>query len=242
MATPVDSMPFSVEKSPVAGSEDDGFDALKAAGMRFEWYRDGFRLLLLLLLIVSGGLTLSLGLNVYLFNAQPGPKYFVQTADHQLVGVTPLNEPSFSDERITQWATEAVIQANNWNFANYREALQGACNRYFTPQGCQEYKEALVRIGNLESVKTKRLTVRAVVTRPPMILNKVIRGQTQRFTWNMQMEMIVSYLSSAEQTTQTLMVNLVIVRRAVTEYEQGVGIEKYVAQSSKEGVRFDPRV
>lgn len=238
--TPVDSMPLSVEKEPMAVSvnvadEDRRFDALNVAGMRFEWYRDGFRMLLLLLLIMASGLALSLGLNVYLFNAQPGPKYFVQTKDHQLVGVVPLNEPSFSDERITQWVTEAVIAANNWNFADYRESLQDACNRYFTPQGCQEYKDALVRIGNLESVKKKRLTVRAVVTRPPIILNKVISGQTQRFTWNMQMEMMVSYLSSSEQTTQTLMVNLVIVRRAVTEYEQGVGIEKYVAQGAARG-------
>jgi hypothetical protein len=204
-------------------------DALAAAGLRYEWYRDGFRLLLGLLLLLSGVLATSLGLNVYLFAVQPPPRYFVQTADHQLVGVVPLNEPSFSDERITQWATEAVLQANNWNFADYREALQAACNRYFTPAGCQEYRDALIRIGNLESVKTKRLTVRAVVVKPPLILNKVLQDQTQRFTWHLQMEVLISYLSSAEQTAQSLIVTVVVVRRPLAEYEQGVGIEKYVA-------------
>jgi hypothetical protein len=208
---------------------DDALDALAAAGLRFEWYRDGFRLLLGLLLIGALVLTLSLGLNVYLFAFQPPPRYFVQTADHQLVGVTPLDEPSFSDERITQWATEAIVAANNWNFADYREALQAACNRYFTPAGCQEYRDALIRIGNLESVKTKRLTVRAVVVKPPLILNKVLQGQTQRFTWQMQMEVLIRYLSSSEQTTQNLRVTVVVVRRPLTETEQGVGIEKYVA-------------
>jgi hypothetical protein len=186
-------------------------------------------LLLGLLLLLSGVLATSLGLNVYLFAVQPPPRYFVQTADHPLVGVVPLNEPSFSDERITQWATEAVLQANNWNFADYREALQAACNRYFTPAGCQEYRDALIRIGNLESVKTKRLTVRAVVVKPPLILNKVLQDQTQRFTWQMQMEVLISYLSSAEQTAQSLIVTVVVVRRPLAEYEQGVGIEKYVA-------------
>jgi hypothetical protein len=208
---------------------DDALDALAAAGLRFEWYRDGFRLLLGLLLIGALVLTLSLGLNVYLFAFQPPPRYFVQTADHQLVGVTPLDEPSFSDERITQWATEAIVAANNWNFADYREALQRACNRYFTPAGCQEYRDALIRIGNLDSVKAKRLTVRAVVVKPPIILNKVIQGQTQRFTWRLQMEVLIGYLSSAEQTAQPLIVTVVVVRRALTETEQGVGIEKYVA-------------
>jgi hypothetical protein len=208
---------------------DDALDALAAAGLRFEWYRDGFRLLLGLLLIGALVLTLSLGLNVYLFAFQPPPRYFVQTANHQLVGVTPLDEPSFSDERITQWATEAIVAANNWNFADYREALQRACNRYFTPAGCQEYRDALIRIGNLDSVKAKRLTVRAVVVKPPIILNKVIQGQTQRFTWRLQMEVLIGYLSSAEQTAQPLIVTVVVVRRALTETEQGVGIEKYVA-------------
>ena len=223
-----DSIASPAEDAAMPATPDE-MDALAAAGLRFEWYRDGFRLLLGLLLLGAAILALSLGLNVYLFAVQPPPRYFVQTADHQLVGVVPLNEPSFSDERITQWATEAVLQANNWNFADYREALQAACNRYFTPAGCQEYRDALIRIGNLESVKTKRLTVRAVVVKPPLILNKVLQGQTQRFTWQMQMEVLIRYLSSSEQTTQNLRVTVVVVRRPLTETEQGVGIEKYVA-------------
>jgi len=207
----------------------DETDLLVASGIRFEWYRDGFRLLLGLLLIDALLLAVSLGLNVFLLAHQPPPRYFVQTADHRLIGVVPLDEPSFSDERVTQWATEAIVAANNWTFADYRESLQRACNRYFTPAGCQEYRDALIRIGNLESVKTKRLTVRAVVVKPPVILNKVIQGQTQRFAWHLQTEIVVSYLSSSEQTTQSLIVNAVVVRRATTETEQGIGIEKYVA-------------
>lgn len=232
MARP-DSTTSCVEASPTARGPDPdaALDALAAAGLRFEWYRDGFRLLLGLLVIGALILTLSLGLNVYLFAYQPPPRYFVQTADHRLVGVTPLDEPTFSDERVTQWATEAIVAANNWNFADYREALQRACNRYFTPAGCQEYRDALIRIGNLESVKTKRLTVRAVVVKPPIVLNKVIQGQTQRFAWHLQTEIVASYLSSSEQTTQNLIVNVVVVRRPLTEYEHGVGIEKYVASA-----------
>ena len=228
-----DSITSSAEY-PVAGpgrDPDRAPDALAAAGLRFEWYRDGFRLLLALLLIGALVLALSLGLNVFLLAYRPPPKYWVQTADGRLIGAEPLDEPSFSDERVTQWATEAVVAANNWNFADYREALQAACNRYFTPAGCQEYRDALIRIGNLESVKAKRLTVRAVVVKPPIILNKVLQGQTRRFTWHLQMEVLISYLSSAEQTAQPLVVTVVVVRRALTETEQGVGIEKYVASA-----------
>lgn len=226
-----DSIVLPAESTPshATTAPPDEIDLLVAAGIRFEWYRDGFRLLLGLLLIGALLLAVSLGLNVFLLAHQPPPRYFVQTADHRLVGVAPLDEPSFSDERVTQWATEAIVAANNWTFADYREALQRACNRYFTPAGCQEYRDALIRIGNLESVKAKRLTVRAVVVKPPIILNKVIQGQTERFTWHLQTEIVVSYLSSAEQTTQNLIVTAVVVRRAVTETEQGIGIEKYVA-------------
>jgi len=226
MARP-DSTPSSLDLT--AQVDPVGLDALTASGIRYEWYRDGFRLLLGLLLLLSGVLAVSLGLNVFLFTHQPAPKFLVQTADHQLIGVVPLDQPSFSDEYVTQWVVEAILAANNWNFANYREALQSACNDYFTPNGCQEYRDALIRIGNLESVKTKRLNVRAVVVKPPLILNKIISGQTQRFTWNMQLEVMMSYLSSSEQSTQSLIVNLVVVRRPLTEYEKGIGIEKYVA-------------
>ena len=45
---------------------DDALDALAAAGLRFEWYRDGFRALLGLLLIGALVLALSLtGLGIY---------------------------------------------------------------------------------------------------------------------------------------------------------------------------------
>ncbi len=227
---PPDSTPSSAEPALARGSEP--LDLLAASGIRYEWYRDGFRVLLGLLLLLGAVLAVSLGLNVYLFAYQPSPKFLIQTADHQLVGVVPLDQPSFSDERITQWVTEAILAANNWNFADYREALQRACNEYFTPNGCQEYRDALIRIGNLESVKTKRLNVRAVVVKPPIILDKVIQGQTRRYTWHMQLEVLVSYLSSSEQTTQPLTVNVLVVRRPLTDYEKGVGIEKYVASAS----------
>lgn len=207
-------------------------DALVATRVRYDWYRDGFRTALALLLLLGFTLALSLGLNIYLYSYQPPPKFLVQTADHQLVGVVPLDEPSFSDARITQWATEAVLAGNNWSFANYREALQNACNEYFTPKGCEEYRDAWIKIGNLDSIKEKRLTVRAVVVKPPIILNKVISGQTQRFTWKLQMEIVISYLGG-KQSTQNQIIDLVVVRRPLTEYEKGVGIEKYVARAGK---------
>lgn len=221
----------SITSSAEFLAADRDLDALAAAGLRFEWYRDGFRLLLALLLIGALLLTVSLGLNVFLLAHRPPPKYWVQTADGRLIGAEPLDRPSFSDERVTQWATEAVVAANNWNFADYRESLQRACNRYFTPAGCQEYRDALIRIGNLESVKAKRLTVRAVVVKPPVITSKLVQGQTERFVWHLQMEVRASYLSSTEQTVQPLIVSVVVVRRATDETEQGIAIEKYVASA-----------
>ncbi|MBL8260047.1 MAG: DotI/IcmL/TraM family protein [Candidatus Competibacteraceae bacterium] len=207
-------------------------DALVATRVRYEWYRDGFRILLALLLFLGFSQTVSLGLIVYLYTYQPSPKFLVQTADHQLVGVVPLDQPSFSDLRITQWATDAVLAANNWNFADYRETLQKACNEYFTAKGCEEYRDALIKIGNLDAVKEKRLTVRAVVVKPPIITNKVIGEQTQRLTWRLQMEIVVSYLGT-QQSTQNQIIELVVVRRPLTEYEKGVGIEKYIAKTGK---------
>ena len=97
IALPAD--PASPDATTAAPDETD---LLVAAGIRFEWYRDGFRVLLGLLLIGALLLAVSLGLNVFLLAYQPPPRYFVQTADHQLVGVVPLDEPSFSDERVTQ--------------------------------------------------------------------------------------------------------------------------------------------
>lgn len=235
MTTQLDSIASPAEAgsdqaaSAAEGSVAGQADFLTATNLRYEWYRDGFRLTLGLLVLLGLLLAVSMALNVFLFSYRPAPRYFIQTANGDLVGVEPLNQPSFSDERVSEWATKALLAANNWNFANYREELQEACNGYFTPSGCQEYRDALIRIGNLESVKTKRLTVKAVVTKPPIFLNKVLQGQTQRFTWHLQTELVVSYLGSSEQTTQSLLVDLVVVRRPVTETEQGLGIERYIA-------------
>jgi len=239
MTTQLDSIASPVEAgsdrgmSAAEGSVASRADFLTATNIRYEWYRDGFRLTLGLLVLLGVLLAVSMALNVFLFAYRPPPRYFVQTPDNQLIGVQPLNEPSYSNERVIQWATDAILAANNWNFANFREVLPGAYNRYFTPAGRHEYHDALIRIGNLESVKTKRLTVKAVVVKPPIILNKVLQGQTQRFSWRLQTEIMVSYLGSSEQTTQNLVIDLLVVRRPVTETDQGLGIEKYIASAGR---------
>ncbi|STX28149.1 protein IcmL (DotI) [Legionella beliardensis] len=208
-------------------------DALTAVNLRNEFYRDGQRKMILGLLI-SILTNLILGsMLAYLLTHPPAPKYFATSINGRIIPLFPLNEPNQADSAVLQWANQAAIAAFTYNFVNYRDELQAASG-FFTAEGWQQFLTALQQSNNLDAVKAKKLIVSAVATRAPIILQKgILNG---RYSWRVQMPVLVTYQSASEFSQQNNVVTMLITRVSTLNSPRGIGIAQFVVGPASGGV------
>lgn len=200
-------------------------DALSAVVMRNEFYKDGQRKIMFAMI---GSLLLNLLLGIlliYMITHPPEPRYFATSVNGRITPLFPLKEPNQSDSAVLQWANQAAIAAFTYNFVNYRQELQ-ASSGFFTAEGWQQFLDALQQSNNLAAVQAKKLIVSAVATRAPIILQKgVLDG---RFSWRVQMPILVTYQSASEFSQQNNVVTMLITRVSTLNSPRGIGIAQFV--------------
>ncbi len=208
-------------------------DALTTVAMRNNFYRDGQRkIMLALLLSIIINIVMAIFL-AYLITHPPAPKYFATSLSGRITPLYPLNEPNQSDSAVLQWANQAAIAAFSYNFVNYRDELQ-ASSGFFTAEGWDQFLTALKQSNNLDAVKAKKLIVSAVATRAPIILQKgVLNG---RYSWRVQMPILVTYQSASEFSQQNNVVTMLITRVSTLNSPRGIGIAQFVVSPASGGV------
>ena len=119
-------------------------DALEVVRLRNNLYRDNYRRLvgmLLLMIIITIALV---GVVVYLVTHRPAPQYFATSADGRITPLYPLSQPVVNPGELAQWANQAAVAAYTYNFVNYRKELQAA-SEFFTPEGWTQFQNGLKR-------------------------------------------------------------------------------------------------
>ncbi|HAT5919552.1 TPA: type IV secretion protein DotI [Legionella pneumophila] len=208
-------------------------DALTVVALRNKFYKDSQRKVILALLIAIVVNVVLASLVVYMITHPPAPKYFATSINGRITPLFPLDEPNQSDSAVLQWANQAAIAAFTYNFVNYRDELQ-ASSGFFTAEGWDQFLGALEQSNNLDAVKAKKLVVSAVATRAPIILQKgVLNG---RYSWRVQMPILVTYQSASEFTQQNNVVTMLITRVSTLNSPRGIGISQFVAGPASGGV------
>ncbi|HAU1167030.1 TPA: type IV secretion protein DotI [Legionella pneumophila] len=208
-------------------------DALTVVALRNKFYKDSQRKVILALLIAIVVNVVLASLVVYMITHPPAPKYFATSINGRITPLFPLDEPNQSDSAVLQWANQAAIAAFTYNFVNYRDELQ-ASSGFFTAEGWDQFLGALEQSNNLDAVKAKKLVVSAVATRAPIILQKgVLNG---RYSWRVQMPILVTYQSASEFTQQNNVVTMLITRVSTLNSPRGIGILQFVVGPASGGV------
>jgi intracellular multiplication protein IcmL len=207
-------------------SEDD---VLTKVVLRNQFYRDGQRKMMLIVLGILIVNCILIGLLGYMLTHPPEPRYFATSINGRITPLVPLNQPNQSDSAILQWANQAAISAFSYNFVNYRSELQAASG-FFTADGWDQFLQALKDSNNLDAVKTKKLVVSAVATSAPVFLQKgLLNG---RYSWRIQMPMLVTYQSASEFSQQSLTVTMLVTRVDTLNSPRGIGIAQFVSAPS----------
>lgn len=200
-------------------------DALIAVAMRNNFYRDGQRKVMVVLLFsILCNLVLA-GILTYVITHPPAPKYFATSISGRITPLFSLDEPNQSDSAVLQWANQAAIAAFSYNFVNYRTELQ-ASSGFFTAEGWDQFLKALDESNNLVAVKAKKLIVSAVATKAPVILQKGLLNGV--YAWRVQMPLLVTYQSASEFSQQNNVVTILISRVSTLNSPRGIGISQFV--------------
>ncbi|MEI8054397.1 MAG: type IVB secretion system apparatus protein IcmL/DotI [bacterium] len=204
-------------------------DAVELVRLRNNFYRDNYRRLVGALMVLLVVIVALVGIVFYQIANRPEPKYFATTADGRIMPLFPLSEAMLSPGELLQWAHRAAISAYTYNFVNYRDAMQQLQNQ-FTADGWRYYEDALQAARTLEMVIAKKLVVSAVATGTPVILDQaVISG---RYSWKVQIPLLVTYQSPNEQTQQAMVVTIIISRVPTVDMPKGIAIVSFVSSTA----------
>jgi len=200
-------------------------DAVEIVKLRNEFYRDNYRKVVLALLLSCTVVVVLVGALTYIITHPPAPQYFATSTDGRITPLVPLDQPNLSTAALLQWANTAAVAVYNYNFINYRQALQEA-SEYFTPDGWREFLAALDSSNNLKAIIEKKLIVSAVATGAPVILEQ--GPLMDRYAWKVQMPMLVTYQSASQFSQQSVVVTMLITRVPSLSSARGIGIAQFI--------------
>ncbi len=229
-------------KKPVKGKIDKAAEEAAAAAeaaaaedvsglgrvvVRNEFYRDGYRTLLRLTLILSIVIVGLIGAMYFVIQThQPENRYFATTEDGRLVPMVALSEPNLSTPALMSWVAQAATEVMTFGFNDYRRRLQEA-SRNFTRRGWESFTGALERSRIIELVEANQQVLTAAPQGAPIVVSEgLVAG---RYQWEVQLPMVLTYQAGARTRTDRLLVTIVIVRVPRLESANGVGIEQWVA-------------
>lgn len=190
--------------------------------VRANFYRDNYRRLMIGSLFLVLTMIFLIAWILYERTHKPPVQYYATANDGRLMALIPLSQPNLTTRSLLEWAVEAGTTAYNFNFGNYQTALQGI-RSYFTPKGYDNFIQALTAAGTLRDVQSKNLEVFAVPTDTPVILRE---GPTPDglYAWEVQLPMLVTYQSAAQQIKQNIILTMLIARMPTLESPKGIGI------------------
>ena len=199
--------------------------ALEAVVLRNEFYRDGYRKsLLVILMLIAANLFAVLAI-VKLTDRPTPVAFFATSSDGRIIPVLELDQPGKKDAEVIDWATRSAIKAYSYDFVNYRETLQQV-SQSFTGAGWTNFQRAMSSSGMLKTVVAQRMVMSAEPTAPAVITDKAVRGG--RYTWKVEIPMVLRLQGAKSPGPQPIRVNMLIQRVSLINNPDGIAIVNYV--------------
>jgi intracellular multiplication protein IcmL len=205
----------------------DDVSGLGRVVVRNEFYRDGYRALLkltvLMALIIAALVVAIFGI---INSRKAENRYFATTEDGRLIPMVSLDQPNLGTPALMSWVAQSATEVMTFGFNDYRRRLQNS-SRNFTRTGWDSFTTALTRSRIIESLETGQQVVTAVPSGAPILESEgLIAG---RYQWIVQIPLTLSYQAGTQKRTQNMLVTVVVVRVPRLESPNGVGIDRWLA-------------
>ncbi len=142
-----------------------------------------------------------------------------------------LETPAIGLVTVAEFARDAVIEINSYDFLNWDAEIPAALNAYFTPAAARNYLRGFERSRLLANVRESYFTVSAISTRPPMVV--ATYAVSGRRAWDVQIPVQIFYQTGAvtlaggeTQRTQHEVFTVTVVEQAPSrENFRGVAVD-----------------
>lgn len=210
----------------VNGAESQMDIAAATALSRDALARDRFIFLLRIIYGLIAALFISIIVNVYLGTRPVEFRYFATTPTGAIREIVALNRPVQSTNEVLSWTTQVITRAYSVSFANHEQQLADI-RPNFTEPGWRGFEQALSRSGFIEKILSQQFVSSAVPQSAPVVVAEgLVDGA---YAWRLTVPILVTYQSANARTSQTVNVQVTVVRRPETENPKGLGIAQIVA-------------
>lgn len=191
--------------------------------IRDAWSRER-AIFLMRIIVVQGICNLAAMILIVMLSLRPVQyRYFLSNETGQIKEITSISEPLLREQDVSSWVSSAMLQAFTIDFANYKRQLSESQNN-FTQGGYDAFTKALQESGILNSIITFKYTTSVALTQAPVVINKGIVPGTNKYGWQVQVPILVTYQSTQATTTQAITLDILVVRRPESENPRGIGI------------------
>ena len=195
--------------------------------LRADFYRDRFKMILLLVALTGGIIVLVIALSIYLYVVKPPPITFPVSNGWRVQPTVALDQPYHTTSDILQWVSDAIPRVFQYDFNHYEDQLR-ANSHYFTEEGRRVFLNQLSNYVDNNVLQKNRLFVQPVPTGAPYILNQGLLSG--RYGWWVQMPILLSYIGNIPLVPQKLNLQVLVVRVPTVNNLFGVAINNIVVQ------------
>ena len=179
------------------------------------------------------GFQLFLLTGIYLqYYTRPADQYYALPPSQNSFAIEALDRPTVSPAALTRWATLAATATYTIDFVHSNENLN-TIRDYFTTAGYEDYQAALNQTQFIQNIINKKLITSSVSVAPAMITEEG-PGLDGKYSWQISVPILVSYLSSSSDVKEFRVVSLTIVQVPTQDTPKGIGIARYMTNTISE--------
>ncbi|MBA3662492.1 MAG: DotI/IcmL/TraM family protein [Gammaproteobacteria bacterium] len=206
-------------------------EEIEVVEIRDEFYRDSFGKVLLIILSMIIALGLLIGISLYLYLNQPPPKTFMVEKEWRVQPAVPLSQPYLTTPDLLQWVSDVLPKSFMFDFMNYNDQLKDITS-YFTAEGWKVFQNQLNIYANYNKVQSYKIFVSAVPAGAPFLFNQGLVSETGIYGWWVQMPLTINYAGYSGTNSQTLTLQVLVVRVSTLNNLTGVAISNVLVVKS----------
>jgi intracellular multiplication protein IcmL len=206
-------------------------DDLQQVTLRDDFYKDGFGKIVFILLCVFVAISLLIAVSFYNYLQKPAPVVFVADKDWRTQPDIPVTEPYPSTPELLQWVSSSLSNAFVYDFNHYNDQLK-AVTHYFTSDGWKVFLNQLNIYANYNNVQTYKMFINGAPSGAPSILRQGL--YLGRYAWWVQIPMDINYAGYNRSSSQSLTLQVLVVRVPTTNNLSGLGIDNVIVANATE--------
>lgn len=157
---------------------------------------------------------------------KPKPLHFYVNENNQLINPLPLNKPGISNAAISNWLSEAIMNAFGFNYKNF-ETKFDKLKTYFSKNGFEQFVNAFRTNPMLSGVEANKLIVSVRILEAPEILQDgIVKG---KYTWNIKLPVLVTLQNELVRRGVRLDIETIVTRVPEIISPMGILIDDFAA-------------